>query len=68
MFYTDPFEYILIEDCLPDNVFEGLLKEAKDHVKNDAEKRENPPITKDLFPFINKSMFDKFSKVREFDP
>ena len=68
MFYTDPFEYILIEDCLPDNVFEGLLKEARDHVENAAEKRENPAVMTDLFPFINKAMFDKFSKVRQFAP
>ena len=57
MFYTDPFEYILIEDCLPDDVFDRLLKEAKNHVANAAEKRENPAVTEDLFPFINKAMF-----------
>jgi hypothetical protein len=68
MFYTEPFEYILIENCLSDELFSSILNEAKELLANVSEKRENPFLKEDIFPFINKQMLNQFSKVRQFDP
>lgn len=78
MFYTEPFEYMLIEDCLSEDIFEDLLsqkdrlisnaKQIWNQYNNGIEDLHNSPYEKgDIFPFINKELIEKFSSVKSFD-
>jgi hypothetical protein len=78
MFYTEPFEYMIIENCLSEDIFKDLLdqkdrlisnaKQIWNQYNNGVEDLYNSPYEKgDIFPFFNKQLIEKFSTAKSFD-